>query len=96
MIDNLERAVAVDPDKTDSATILKGVGLVHDQWLDLLKRFGVETVVPKAGDVFDPHMHQAVMHEPSELPSGSVTRTAQTGYQLNGKLIRSALVVVAK
>ena len=96
LIDNLERAVAVDPEKTDAATILKGVGLVHDQWLDLLKRFGVETIHPKAGEVFDPHVHQAVMHEPSELPSGSVTRTAQTGYQLNGKLVRSALVVVAK
>ena len=96
LIDNLERAVAFDPAKVDAATILKGVALVHDQWLELLKKFGVEMIQPKAGDSFDPHIHQAVMHEPSELPAGSVTRTAQTGYSLNGKLIRSALVVVAK
>lgn len=96
LIDNLERAVGVDPTKADPAVLLKGVQLVHDQWLDLLKRFGVETIAPKPGDNFDPHVHQAVMHEPSEQPAGSVSRTAQTGYSLNGKLVRSALVVVAK
>ena len=96
LIDNLERAIGVDPTKTDAATILKGVGLVHDQWIDLLKRFGVETIAPKPGDAFDPHIHQAVMHEPSDLPEGTVSRMAQTGYALNGKLVRSALVVVAK
>ncbi|HEX8324590.1 MAG TPA: nucleotide exchange factor GrpE [Tepidisphaeraceae bacterium] len=96
LIDNLERAIGVDPAKADAATILKGVQLVHDQWIDLLKRLGVETIVPKAGDPFDPHVHQSVMQEPSDLPPGSVTRSAQTGYSLNGKLVRSALVVVAK
>lgn len=96
LIDNLERAIGVDPAKADASTILKGVQLVHDQWIDLLKRFGVEPITPKAGDTFDPHIHQSVMQEPSDLPAGSVSRTAQTGYQLNGKLVRSALVVVAK
>ncbi|MGN6504536.1 MAG: nucleotide exchange factor GrpE [Tepidisphaeraceae bacterium] len=96
LIDNLERAIGVDPAKAEAATILKGVGLVHDQWIDLLKRFGVETIAPKPGDAFDPHVHQAVMHEPSDQPEGTVARLAQTGYALNGKLVRSALVVVAK
>ena len=96
LIDNLERAVAVEPSAADPVTILKGVQLVHDQWLELLKRFGVEPIVPKPGDVFDPHIHQAVMHEPSDQSEGTVSRTAQTGYSLNGKLVRSALVVVAK
>ncbi len=96
LIDNLERAIGVDPAKTDSATILKGVQLVHDQWIDLLKRFGVETVIPKPGDAFDPNHHQAVMQEPSDQPEGTVSRAAQTGYALNGKLVRSALVVVSK
>lgn len=96
LIDTLERAIAVDPSTADAATILKGVQLVHDQWIDLLKRFGVETVQPKPGDPFDPHVQQAIMHEPSDLPEGTVARCAQTGYTLNGKLVRSALVVVAK
>lgn len=96
LIDNLERAIGVDPSKADAATILKGVQLVHDQWIDLLKRFGVETIAPKPGDPFDPHTQQAVMHEPSDQPEGTVSRAAQTGYALNGKLVRSALVVVAK
>ena len=96
LIDNLERAIGVDPAKADAATILKGVQLVHDQWIELLKRFGVETISPKPGEVFDPHVHQSVMQEPSAFPPGSVTRAAQTGYSLNGKLVRSALVVVSK
>jgi molecular chaperone GrpE len=96
LIDNLERAVGVDAATTDTASVLKGVQLVHDQWLDLLKRFGVELVNPKAGDTFDPHLHQAIMHEPSDAAEGSVSRCVQTGYVLSGKPIRSALVVVAK
>lgn len=96
LIDNLERAINVDPAKTDTATILKGVQLVHDQWIDLLKRFGVETINPKPGEPFDPTFHQAVMQEPSDQPEGTVSRGAQTGYSLNGKLVRSALVVVSK
>jgi molecular chaperone GrpE len=96
LIDNLERAIGVDPAKADAATVLKGVQLVHDQWIDLLKRFGVETVAPKPGEAFDPNHHQAVMQEPSDHPEGTVSRLAQTGYALNGKLVRSALVVVSK
>jgi molecular chaperone GrpE len=96
LIDNLERATNVEPAQADAATILKGVQLVHDQWLDLLKRFGVETINPKPGDPFDPNFHQAVMQEPSDQPPGTISRAAQTGYTLNGKLVRSALVVVSK
>jgi len=95
LIDNLERAIGMPADVTDAATILKGVQLVHDQWIDLLKRFGVETISPKPGDAFDPTHHQAVMQEPSDQPEGTVSRAAQTGYALNGKLVRSALVVVS-
>jgi molecular chaperone GrpE len=96
LIDNLERAIQVDPSSADTATVLQGVQLVHDQWLDLLKRFGVQPVSPKPGDAFDPSKHQAVMQEPSDYPEGTISRLAQTGYALNDKLIRSALVVVSK
>lgn len=96
LIDNLERAINVDPTKTDAASVLKGVQLVHDQWIELLKRFGVETIAPKPGEPFDPNFHQAVMQEPSDQPEGTVSRMAQTGYALNGKMVRSALVVVSK
>jgi molecular chaperone GrpE len=96
VIDNFELSLGIDPSKTDAATILKGMKMVHDQWIELLKKFGVELIAPKPGEAFNPHFHQAIMHEPSEQPAGTIARTAQTGYSLNGKLIRSALVVVAK
>jgi molecular chaperone GrpE len=96
VIDNFELSLNVDPTKTDPATIIKGLKMVHDQWIDLLKKAGVQPITPKPGDAFDPHFHQAVMHEPSDLPPGTIARLAQAGYALNNKLIRSALVVVAK
>ena len=49
VIDNFERALAVDVTKTDAASILKGLQVVHDQWLTVLKNQSVEVVSPPAG-----------------------------------------------
>ena len=96
VIDNFERALAVNPATTDVAGVLKGMQLVHDQWLTILKQQNVEPIAPAGGDAFDPHQHQAVMQQESDLPEGSVVQTAQKGYTLNGKPLRPASVVVAK
>ena len=83
VIDNFELSLNIDPAKTDSATILKGMKMVHDQWIDLLKKFGVQPLAPRPGDVFDPNVQQAIMYEPSDQEAGTVARVAQTGYLLN-------------
>src|SRR4051812_7218087 len=65
VIDNFERALAVDPAKADAATILRGMQIVHDQWLAVLRQQQVEEIAPKAGDPFAPSRHEALMQQPA-------------------------------
>src|SRR5215208_693939 len=70
VIDNFERALAQDPSKTDPATLLRGMQIVHDQWLKVLAQQEVEEIAPQPGEAFDPNRHEALMHQPSEFPEG--------------------------
>ena len=96
VIDNFERALAQDPAKSDAATILRGMQIVHDQWLNVLKQQLVQEIAPQPGDAFDPTKHEAIMHQPSDLPEGSVTQTLQKGYALHDRTLRPAQVAVSK
>ena len=100
VIDNFERALAVDPEKVDAKNILKGLTLVHDQWLSVLKQSKVEEIAPKAGDVFDPTKHEALMQQdapPEHAGKGAVILNLfQKGYSLHGRTLRPAQVVVSK
>src|SRR2546430_8721910 len=77
VIDNFERALAQDPDKTDARAILRGMQIIHDQWLNVLKQQLVQEIAPQPGEAFDPTRHEALMHQPSEFPEGSVVQTLQ-------------------
>jgi molecular chaperone GrpE len=96
VIDNFERALAVDPDKTDSKSILKGMQIVHDQWLNVLKQQQVQEIAPQPGEPFDPNRHEALMQQPSNHPEGSVVQTLQKGYSLHDRTLRPAQVAVSK
>jgi molecular chaperone GrpE len=96
VIDNFERALAQDPSKTDAATLLKGMQIVHDQWLNELKQQQVQEIVPQPGEAFDPTRHEALMHQPSEHPDGAVVQTLQKGYALHDRTLRPAQVSVSK
>jgi molecular chaperone GrpE len=97
VIDNFERALAVDPGATDAASILKGMQIVHDQWMTVLKSQFVEPIVPEPGDPFDPVTMEAIIHQPAEnFPPDSVTRLLQRGYSLHGRTLRPAQVAVSK
>jgi molecular chaperone GrpE len=97
VIDNFERALAVDATKTDAAAVLKGLQLVHDQMMDVLNKQHVEVIAPAAGEPFDPNRHEAVMQQPSaEHPDHSVLQTLQRGYALHGRTLRPASVIVSK
>lgn len=97
VIDNFERALAVDAAKTDAAAVLKGLQLVHDQMMDVLKKQNVEVVSPAEGEPFDPNRHEAVMQQPSEKYEGHVVlQCFQRGYALHGRTLRPASVVVSK
>ena len=96
VIDNFERALAQDPSKSDTATLLKGMQIVHDQWLNVLKQQQVQEIAPQPGEAFDPNRHEALMQQPSQHPEGSVVQTMQKGYALHDRTLRPAQVSVSK
>ncbi len=95
LVDDLERALQVDPESGAEA-YRKGVELIHKQMLDLLRRRGV-TPIEAVGQQFDPHVHQAVAHEvvPGHA-EGEVVEEFRRGYKLRDRLLRPAMVKVAK
>ena len=96
VIDNFERALSQDPAKSDPATILRGMQIVHDQWLNVLKQQQVQEIAPQPGEPFDPNHHEALMQQASDLEEGSVVQTLQKGYSLHDRTLRPAQVSVAK
>jgi molecular chaperone GrpE len=97
VVDNLDRAMAA-ADTTNEALkpLLEGVELTHKQLVDVLKKFNVMQIDPQ-GEPFDPQLHQAMtMVESPDAEPNTVIDVMQKGYQLNGRLLRPAMVVVSK
>jgi molecular chaperone GrpE len=93
--DDFDRALTVEAGDADSA-YRKGVELIHAKLHDLLRRYGV-TPIEALGADFDPNLHQAVMHEESpEHREGEVIGELRKGYMMNDRLLRPAMVRVAK
>ena len=98
VIDNLERALAAagGADASNGHSIIEGVRLVLRQFGQALERCGV-TQVAAQGAAFDPTHHEAVSQvETAEVPAGTVVGVLQSGYRIGDRLLRPALVVVAK
>lgn len=96
VIDDLERALKVDAVGEEAAAYRKGVELIHKRLLDVLKRRNV-AAVDAVGRMFDPHLHQAVTYEPAEgKPDGEIVEEFARGYLIGERLLRPAMVKVAK
>jgi molecular chaperone GrpE len=96
VVDNLERALDHGRELKAPAPLLEGVELVHQGFLAALAKFGVTPLV-SVGQVFDPAYHQAVMQEEApEVPDCTVLKELQKGYLLHDRLLRPAMVVVAR
>lgn len=97
--DNLARAMAAAPrDQADNSVsnFVTGVEMTEKALQDAFANNGLKRVDPAKGDRFDPHQHQAMMEQPSdEVAAGGVIQTLQTGYELFGRIVRPAMVVVA-
>ncbi|HVV86120.1 MAG TPA: nucleotide exchange factor GrpE [Kofleriaceae bacterium] len=93
VIDNLERAVAHATD--DGGAVLEGVRLVLRQFATALERCEV-TPVEAEGKPFDPNLHEAIGQQESDAPAGTVISVLQKGYRLTDRLLRPAMVVVAR
>ena len=93
-LDNLERALQVESDNEEIKSLLKGVEMVYDGLLNVLKSEGVELIETENAQ-FDPNYHHAVMQdEDSEKESGAILDTFQKGYKLKDRVIRPAMVKV--
>jgi molecular chaperone GrpE len=96
VFDNLERAASHTESATELRSLAEGIALVLRQFLDALGKLGVERV-PAVGCPFDPAVHEAIQHlESAEVDPGTVTVEVQAGYRTADRLLRPALVVVAK
>jgi len=74
--------------------VIKGIQIVYEQILDILKSHNVEQI-KAVGEKFDPSLHQAVMpRQEADKENNTVLEEFQTGYKLNGKVIRPSKVVV--
>lgn len=97
VIDNLERAIqAADADSEAVKPILEGVELTHKTFVDVVAKFGLKEINPE-GEAFNPEYHQAMsIQESEDHEANTVIFVMQKGYELNGRVIRPAMVMVAK
>jgi molecular chaperone GrpE len=96
VIDNFERALAVDANKTDVAAVLKGMEIIQHQLTKLLTQQHVQVISPNPGDAFDPTQHEALMQQPSDqYKDHSVLQVLQKGYAMHGRTLRPASVIVS-
>jgi len=96
-IDNFERALEVDAAQSDAASLLKGMQIVHDQLIEVLRAQNVQVIAPEQGTPFDPNHHEALMQQPgASTPEPVVVKLLQKGYMLHDRVLRPAQVVVSK
>ena len=96
--DTLERGLQSAPRDAEgpAAAMVTGLELTQKSLLSAFETNGLTRVAPQPGEAFDPHLHQAVMEQPSDsVPGGTVIQTLQPGYALFGRTVRAAMVVVA-
>ena len=92
ILDDLERALAA-AEVHEEAQLEDGVRLVHRSLATLLERNGVREIETEGK--FDPHVHEALLSQPSEAEEGSVIDVVQKGYRLGDRVVRPARVVIA-
>jgi molecular chaperone GrpE len=95
VVDDFDRALTVDAGEGGEA-YRKGVELIHGKLNEILRKYGVRPINALGAD-FDPNVHQAVMHEVSpDHREGEVIGELRKGYTINDRLLRPAMVKVAK
>ena len=96
LVDDLERALKAQLGEAGADAYRRGVELILKQLVELLRKRGVKPIEALGAD-FDPHYHQAVAYEPAEgRRDGEVIEEFRRGYMLGDRLLRPAMVKVAK
>lgn len=93
VLDNFERALAV-PTTPETKAFLDGFVMIHQNLMAMLSKHGL-AVIEAVGQPFDPNFHQAIMRvESDEYPDDTVCEVLQTGYTVDGRTVRPAMVKV--
>lgn len=96
VLDNLQLAIEAAEKHEGEAGLLEGVKMVSRQLMEVLRQHHCEEI-PALHAPFDPHLHEAVVHQPSEeYPAGTVTRVTRSGYRLHDRVIRPSQVFVSR
>lgn len=93
VVDDLERAL-VAAEEHEEAKLEEGVRLVHRELRDALAKEGLVEVETYGG--FDPHVHEALLSQPSEEDDGVILEVIQKGYRLGDRVLRPARVVISQ
>jgi molecular chaperone GrpE len=93
VLDDLERALEA-ANAHEEAKLEEGVALVARSLADILRKEGVEEVATEGK--FDPHVHEALLSQPSEVEEGTVIEVLQKGYKLGDRVVRPARVVISR
>lgn len=98
--DHLTAATTHAPRDSDDQMVknfVVGVDMTFKELMSAFERNGLKKLDPEKGGKFDPHQHQAMMEQPAGdgVPPGAVIKTLQAGYELQGRIVRPAMVVVA-
>ena len=96
--DSMEMGLAAaEQDTADVASIREGVDLTLKMLSSVMDKFGMEQVAPEKGEKLNPDLHQAMsMQDAPDAEPNTVLSVVQKGYTLNGRLLRPAMVIVAK
>jgi molecular chaperone GrpE len=96
VLDAFQKALHVS-DEAPSSVILEGLRIAEKEFSSTLNRHGVKSIPIQKGDTFDPAYHQAMLEiETTDYPAGCIVEILQTGYTLQERLLRPALVGVSK
>jgi molecular chaperone GrpE len=93
ILDNLERAL-VSAAEHEEEKVLEGVELIARELHEALRREGLEEI--ETDGRFDPHVHEALLTQPSEAEEGAVIEVLQKGYRLGDRVLRPARVIVSQ
>ena len=101
--DNMDRALkSLEDEIRETANpgvkaLLEGVELTERELLKVMEKHGIKQFEPRKGDKFDPNLHQAMYEVPNpSQPGGTVAQVVQSGYMIGERMLRPALVGVAK
>jgi len=94
IVDNFELGLEAAKGKGEQSAVYSGMTLVLKQLNDFLTENGLQPIEAE-GKKFDPNLHEAIAHQPSDLPEGMIIRQTRRGYRFKDRLLRPSQVVVS-